>query len=32
MAGIWFWIERIVEIAHHWDNIFAAIRGDSNRH
>ena len=31
MAGIWFWIARIIEIAHHWDNIFAAIRGE-NRH
>lgn len=28
MGGLWSWVERIVQIAVHWDGIFRAIRGD----
>jgi len=32
MAGLWHWVQQIVMIATHWDNIFAAIRGEGARH
>ena len=28
MAGIWNWLEMMLLAAFHWDNLFAAIRGE----
>jgi len=32
MPGIWHWLEMMLLAAFHWDNIFAAIRGEGPRH
>ena len=31
MGSLWMWVEQIVMIALHWENIFAAIMGGGSR-
>jgi|GEM_PF-2352725 len=31
MPQLWAWVETVVAIAFHWDNLFAAIRGEGAR-